>query len=116
MNENRCLAREHIVRVLRGPALPAYLQVSACFGIRWRPWLCGEIRGCCRRYCRQRLGLHGRVAAGVVSAKGDSIALLPRPLFDADESADGLLVELVAALGAVSGDPKGQFVGGVQRA
>lgn len=56
VNEDRSLARQHIVRVLRSTALPASLLVSAGFAFRWRPWLCVEIRGCCRRYCRQGSG------------------------------------------------------------
>ncbi len=46
-------SRQHIVRVLRGTPLPASSLVSVGFALRWRPWLCAEIRGCCRRYCRQ---------------------------------------------------------------
>ncbi len=56
VNEDRSLPRQHIVRVLRGTPLPASSLVSAVFAFRWRPWLCGEIRGCCRRYCRQESG------------------------------------------------------------
>ncbi len=53
VNEDRCRPRQHIVRVLRDPSLSAYSQISGGFGLRWCPWLCGGIRGCCRRYCRQ---------------------------------------------------------------
>lgn len=56
VNEDRRLPRQHIVRVLRSTALPASSLVSAGFAFRWRPWLCVEIRGCCRRYCRQGSG------------------------------------------------------------
>jgi hypothetical protein len=32
VNENRSLTRQHIVRVLRGPSLSAYSQISGGFG------------------------------------------------------------------------------------
>jgi hypothetical protein len=71
VNEDRRGPCQHIVRVLRGPALSAYSQISGGFGFRWRPWLCGGIRGCCRRYCRQgRGGARWRCRWRSVSAGG----------------------------------------------
>lgn len=115
VDQDRSGSRQHIVRVLHGTPLPASSQVSARFAFRWCPWMYGEIRGCCRRYCRQRLGAHDCAPAAAAWCRCSG-TLLPRARLGTDESADGLLVQLVAALGTVSGDPTGQLVRGVQRA
>lgn len=59
VHQDRSGTCEHIVRVLAAPPLAAFMQVGRGFAVRWSPWLCAGIRGCCRRYCRQELGFSG---------------------------------------------------------
>jgi hypothetical protein len=53
VNEDRSLARQHIVRVLAGRASPAFSLVSEFRPVRGCAWKCRVVRLCCRRRCRQ---------------------------------------------------------------
>lgn len=117
MNEYRGLPRQHIVRVALDPALPAFSQVSGVVAVRRGPRLCADAGGCCRHYCRRRsrpLGLVGVGAAGHGWALGAGL-LLPVSGLCAEDGAGGLFVGRVVGLGAVFGDPAGQFLRGVRR-
>ncbi len=54
MHEHRRLSSEYIVRVALDPALPAFSQVGGVLAVRRGPWLCADVGGCCRHYCRRR--------------------------------------------------------------
>lgn len=110
VNEYRRGPSQHIVRVLAGPL---YLRIRRSAAVSDS----AGVRGCAGESVGVAVGTavkgSGPAVAGVVSPPGTS---LPCARLGSDEGSDGLLIQFVAALGAVSGDPAGQFVRGVQRA
>lgn len=53
VNQNRSLARQHIVRVLAGQSSPAFSLVSEFRPVHRCAWKCRAVRPCCHRRCRQ---------------------------------------------------------------
>lgn len=93
-----CYATPLYLRICRSAAVSGSAVVRGCAGKSVGVAVATAVSGS---------GRTGRVAAGVLSARG---TLLPRAGLGTDEGADGLFVQFVAALGAVSGDPAGQLV------